>query len=125
MPRQRRPRMRLDYREEGCLLIEHLGYACIALGSPATTNKTCRLANATPDRLRELTAANLDGLLEVLRYNAGLAIRLFRVSSAIVPFAAHPVNALPWASAWRGSGGNTNTASTLRSRSCWRAQAAS
>jgi UV DNA damage endonuclease len=77
-------------------LIARLGYACIALGSPATTNRSCRLANATPQRLRELTAANLAGLLALLRYNEDLGIRLFRISSALVPFASHPINALPW-----------------------------
>jgi UV DNA damage endonuclease len=77
-------------------VIRRLGYACIALGSPATTNRTCRLANATPERLRELIAANLDGLAEVLRYNARLDLRFFRLSSQIVPFASHPVNTLRW-----------------------------
>jgi hypothetical protein len=38
-------------------MIRRLGYACIALGIGATTNRTCRLANATPERLRELIAA--------------------------------------------------------------------
>jgi UV DNA damage endonuclease len=77
-------------------VIRRLGYACIALDSGATTNRTCRLANATPGRLRELIAANLDGLAAVLRYNAAHDIRLFRISSVVIPFAGHPVNRVPW-----------------------------
>jgi len=77
-------------------MIRRLGYACIALGSTATTNRTCRLTNATPERLRELIALNLGGLAEVLHYNTRLNIRFFRVSSMIVPFASHPINTIPW-----------------------------
>ncbi len=77
-------------------MIRRLGYACIALGIDATTNRTCRLANATPERLRELIAANLAGLAEVLRYNVRLNVRFFRVSSLVIPFASHPVNTLRW-----------------------------
>ena len=77
-------------------MISRLGYACIALGIDATTNRTCRLANATPERLRTLIRANLEGLARVLRYNAQRDIRFFRISSLIVPFASHPVNTLLW-----------------------------
>lgn len=77
-------------------MIRRLGYVGIALGIDATTNRTCRLANATPAHLRSLIAANLAGLAEVLRYNARLNVRLFRISSQVVPFASHPVNTLRW-----------------------------
>jgi UV DNA damage endonuclease len=72
-----------------------IGYACIntRLPSPA---RTLRLANATPDRLREIVAANLDALADVLRWNAENGIRVFRVTSNLVPFASHPVNTLAW-----------------------------
>lgn len=77
-------------------MIRRLGYACIALGINATTNRTCRLANATTDRLRELISANLAGLIGVLRYNARLNVRFFRVSSLVIPYASHPVNTIHW-----------------------------
>lgn len=72
-----------------------LGYASLntQLPSPA---RTVRLANATPERLRELLAANLDALEAVLRWNAEHDIRVFRLSSNIVPLASHPVNRLRW-----------------------------
>jgi UV DNA damage endonuclease len=70
-----------------------LGYASLntQLPSPA---RTVRLANATPERLRELLAANLDALEAVLRWNVEHDIRVFRISSNIVPLASHPANRL-------------------------------
>jgi UV DNA damage endonuclease len=72
-----------------------LGYASLntQLPSPA---RTVRLANATPERLRELLAANLDALEAVLRWNVEHDIRVFRLSSNIVPLASHPANRLRW-----------------------------
>src|SRR5215203_7385215 len=65
-----------------------LGYACLntLFESPA---RTTRLANATPERLRELLAANLDTLEAILRWNDANDIRVFRVSSNTVPLASH------------------------------------
>jgi UV DNA damage endonuclease len=77
-------------------MIRHLGYACIALGTDASSSRTCRVSNATPTRLRELIEANLDGVAALLRYNVEIGVRLFRLSSQIVPFASHPVNAIRW-----------------------------
>lgn len=72
-----------------------VGYACVntQLPSPA---RTSRLANATPERLRELIAANLDALEVILRWNEEQGIQVFRLTSNLVPFASHPVNVLPW-----------------------------
>jgi UV DNA damage endonuclease len=72
-----------------------VGYACVntQLPSPA---RTTRLANATPERLRELTAANLDALGAILRWNEEQGIQVFRLTSNLVPFASHAANDLPW-----------------------------
>lgn len=72
-----------------------LGYACLntLFGSPA---RTTRLANATPERLSELLAANLDTLEAILRWNEANDIRVFRVSSNTVPLASHPRASFPW-----------------------------
>ena len=77
-------------------MLRRLGYVAIALSIDATTNRTCRLRNATPARLRELIAANLDGLQRVLDYNVDQGIRLYRISSMVVPFGSHPANAVRW-----------------------------
>jgi UV DNA damage endonuclease len=55
-----------------------------------------RLANATPERLREVIALNLDALEAILRWNIEHAIRVFRISSNTIPFASHPVNTVRW-----------------------------
>jgi UV DNA damage endonuclease len=76
--------------------LRRLGYACLCLSVPGSSPRGARLRNATPDRLRELIAANLDGLQAVIRFNAAHAVRLFRISSDVIPFGSHPVNDLPW-----------------------------
>ena len=63
------------------------------LPSPA---RTVRLANATPERLRELIAANLDALKAILRWNEEHEIEVFRLTSNLIPFASHAANTLVW-----------------------------
>jgi UV DNA damage endonuclease len=72
-----------------------IGYACINTRLPSSA-RTLRLASVTPDRLREITAANLDALEDVLRWNAENDIQVFRLTSNLVPFASHPANTLAW-----------------------------
>jgi UV DNA damage endonuclease len=55
-----------------------------------------RLANATPTRLRELTAANLDALEAIVRWNEQHDIHLFRLTSNLIPFGSHTVNTVAW-----------------------------
>lgn len=78
-----------------------LGYACLNTRLPSAA-RTVRLANATPERLRELIAANLDALEEILRWNEARGIRVFRLTSNLIPFGSHPVNGLAW---WDELGG--------------------
>ena len=77
-------------------MLRHLGYVAIALSIDATTSHTCRLRNATPERLRELIAMNLEGLDQVLRFNLEQRIFLYRITSMLIPFGSHPVNRLRW-----------------------------
>jgi UV DNA damage endonuclease len=72
-----------------------VGYACINTELRAP-NRTCRLANATPERILELGRANLEALRAILAWNAAHGIRLFRLTSDLIPFGSHPVNPLPW-----------------------------
>ncbi|MZQ74669.1 MAG: UV DNA damage repair endonuclease UvsE [Peptoclostridium sp.] len=73
-----------------------IGYACINLSIDAPTSKGCLLKNATPERLRELIETNLAGLRKILEYNSEKRIRLFRISSDLIPFGSHEVNKLEW-----------------------------
>lgn len=77
-------------------MLRYLGYVAIALSIDATTNRTCRLRNATPARLRQIIQSNLRDLYRVLQFNRQNSIFLYRISSQVIPFASHPVNRIPW-----------------------------
>ncbi len=74
-----------------------IGYACINTKLDAP-NRTCRLKNATPEKILELAAANLEALQPILDWNAAHGIELFRITSDLIPFGSHPINTIPW---WR------------------------
>ena len=74
-----------------------IGYACLAQAVPDTDIKKCLIKNANPQRLRELIRSNLDALLNMVEYNISNGIRLYRVSSDIIPFASNAANTIPWA----------------------------
>ena len=74
----------------------NIGYACTTMGVPATQLKSCRLSNASFDNLVALTASNLNALGAMLDYNIREGIRLFRISSDLIPFASHPAVSFPW-----------------------------
>ncbi|WP_373048616.1 UV DNA damage repair endonuclease UvsE [Vulgatibacter sp.] len=73
-----------------------LGYVanCLTLGIGAS--HTTRLANATPERLEALIEQNLEELERILLFNEAYGIEVYRITSALVPFASHPVNRLQW-----------------------------
>ena len=73
-----------------------IGYACIVAGNQELSLKSCTLKNATPDKLEEITAYNLDILEKILEYNIRNRIQLFRISSDIVPFASKKEVIFPW-----------------------------
>ncbi len=73
-----------------------VGYACQIAGLKGYTVKTCRMASATKEKLLEITHENLETLYAMLKYNFENGIRLFRISSDIIPFGSHPVRNDPW-----------------------------
>ena len=77
-------------------MLSHLGFVASVLTEDLTTSRTCRLSNATPSRLREFTAQNLAALDQVFTFLERNDIRLYRVSSNLIPFASHPVNTTRW-----------------------------
>lgn len=72
-----------------------VGYACVNTQLPSSA-RTLRLANVTPERLRELIAANLDALEAILRWNIAHGILVFRLTSNVIPFGSHSANGLAW-----------------------------
>jgi len=77
-------------------MLRRLGYACLCLSVADSAPRGTILRNATPERLRELIAVNLARLHRVLDFNTAHGVRMFRLSSDIVPFGSHPVNAISW-----------------------------
>ncbi len=73
-----------------------IGYACITIGVEGTKISRCSIGNATPDNLRRITGHNFDALETAVDYNIAMGIKLYRISSDIVPFGSHPVNKLLW-----------------------------
>lgn len=73
-----------------------IGYACLTVGVSGTKLRSCTIKNATPDVLSTLIQLNLEALDNILDYNIQNGIKLFRVSSDIIPFGSHPVNTLKW-----------------------------
>lgn len=73
-----------------------IGYACLTVGVPNTGFRTCRKANATEEKLKELIHFNLNSLNNLIDYNIKNNIKLFRISSDIIPFGSSPVNTLAW-----------------------------
>ena len=70
----------------------------MSLISGRTTNHTCTLRTASPERLRALTRQNLEELRAILEHNLEHGWRLFRIGSSVIPFGSHPVNQIAW---WR------------------------
>lgn len=75
-----------------------IGYACLVKGIPDVKYKTCRKANATESHLLLLIEHNLKVLDRMIEYNHQAGIKLFRMSSDIIPFGSDfTVNTLNWA----------------------------
>lgn len=72
------------------------GFACLTVGVRGTKQRTCTMKNATEDLLCDLIHRNFTALDNILEYCSRIGIRLFRVSSDIIPFGSHPVNTLAW-----------------------------
>lgn len=73
-----------------------IGYACLCLGVRDTNFKTCTLKTFNDDNLRMLINWNLNVLNNMIDYNIQNNIKLFRISSDIIPFGSHSINTLKW-----------------------------
>lgn len=73
-----------------------IGYACLHIGSEKTKLSNIRLANASEENLGRVIAANLDALEAIIQYNFDNDIKLFRISSDIIPLGSHPAVQFKW-----------------------------
>lgn len=74
----------------------NIGYACQTLGVRDASFRTCRASTCTPELLDGIIAHNLQVLGNILAWNARFGIRMFRITSDLIPFGSSPVNTLPW-----------------------------
>ena len=75
-----------------------IGYACQTLAVPKTDLKHCLLKNADESTLLQVGAYNLAHLENALSYAISQGIRLFRISSDIIPLASKSGINFPWES---------------------------
>ena len=74
----------------------NIGYACLTEGVRGTNFKSCTLKNADEENLLKIIDHNLKSLENLIDYNIKSSIKLFRISSDIIPFASSDVNTLAW-----------------------------
>lgn len=77
-------------------MLARLGFVASVLTENLSTSRTCRLRNATAERIGCLIAENLAALDKVTSFLAKRRIYLYRITSNLIPFASHRVNALAW-----------------------------
>lgn len=73
-----------------------IGYASLTTGVLNTQIKSCLLKNITNDKLYELIENNLKSLDTMIDYNIKNQIKLYRISSDLIPFGSSPANSLLW-----------------------------
>ena len=77
-----------------------IGYPCLNRSIGCTASRTFRLRSYSPQRLVETVRQNLLCLRRILEFNRENGLLFFRVTSDLVPFASHPVCAVPWPEAF-------------------------
>ena len=77
-------------------IVPNIGYACLTVGVEGTQFKTLTLKTATPEKLEAIITHNLNALEAIIDYNGKNGIRLFRITSDLIPLATLPANRLPW-----------------------------
>lgn len=74
----------------------NIGYACLTVGIPGIKQRTCTMKKAAPSVFLSLIQSNLETLDKILDYNIQNGIKLFRISSDIIPFGSHTINKVKW-----------------------------
>ena len=73
-----------------------IGYACLTIGVRDSNFRRCMLKNASEDKLLSIIKHNLNSLENIIDYNIENNIKLFRISSDLIPFGSSQVNRIPW-----------------------------
>lgn len=73
-----------------------IGYACNVIGVQNSGLSRCLLKNAVHDNIKKLISLNLNSLENIIDYNVQNGIKLYRISSDIIPFGSHFINNVEW-----------------------------
>jgi len=73
-----------------------IGYACIPLTINARTNRRLTIKNFSEKMFLEVLEQNLIDFRKILENNEKNNIKLFRISSDIVPLGSHSINEINW-----------------------------
>lgn len=73
-----------------------IGFAALVLGVPGAKMRGTMMKNADTENLATLIEHNLDALDTIITYNLKNGLKLYRISSDLIPFGSSPVNTLPW-----------------------------
>lgn len=74
-----------------------IGYACLTIGVQNANFKSCTAKNVNEEKLFDLISHNLNSLENIIEYNIKNNIKLFRISSDLIPFGSSPINTISWA----------------------------
>lgn len=74
----------------------NIGYACLIVGVNSIHFQTITKRSLTKDRLYEVISHNLKTLDKMIEYNKNNNIKLFRISSDLIPFGSSTLNTFPW-----------------------------
>ncbi len=78
-----------------------IGYACLAVALEGAQLKTCTKKFAAPERLLSLAGENLSAMERMIDYNITNGVRMYRISSDLVPFGSSLASGLPWDAIYR------------------------
>lgn len=73
-----------------------IGYACTPLMVPYKTTRKLTLSNYSEEKISLLIKDNLEDLYSILLYNNSKNIKMFRISSDIIPLGSHTINNYNW-----------------------------
>ncbi len=84
-----------DIIKKGDYMI-NIGFACKIEGDKKYQLKGIKLNNVTEEKIRNIVKHNLSALDLMIDYLIDNNIKLFRISSDIIPFASHKINNIKW-----------------------------
>lgn len=73
-----------------------IGYACLNLDVIPNSFRTCRIHNLKETLHREIISHNLEVLNAMIDYNIEHSVKLYRISSSLIPFASSERCTLLW-----------------------------